>query len=155
MPPPTPAFVHRRVVEFHETDLAGIVHFSNLFLWMEAAELAFLREHAIPIFSVQASAERGWPRAAAGAQFKAPLRFGDEVETRLWVRAVGGACVRYGFEVWRLSGTPELAATGELASVHASRSRPAGTLRPQTLPATIRAKLTKFLAVDDAKPAKA
>jgi YbgC/YbaW family acyl-CoA thioester hydrolase len=143
------------MVEFHETDLAGIVHFSNLFRWMEAAELAFLRERGIPVFSSHATGERGWPRAAAGAQFKSPLRFGDEVETRLWVRAVGRACVRYGFEVWRVGGKgpDELAATGELASVHASRNRSNGSLCPQPLPAAMRAKLKKLLAEEEEKSA--
>jgi YbgC/YbaW family acyl-CoA thioester hydrolase len=151
MPSAPPAFVHRRSVEFHETDQAGIAHFSNLFRWMESAELAFLRDHKIPIISSVAGAERGWPRASACAQFKAPLRFGDEIETRLWVRSVGRACVRYGFEIWRVSGSaePELAATGELASVHASRTSSSGSLRPQPLPPATRAKLAIALTPDD------
>jgi YbgC/YbaW family acyl-CoA thioester hydrolase len=152
-----PAFAVRRPVEFHETDQAGIVHFSNIFLWMESAELAFLRENNIPVISLQAGSERGWPRASACAQFKSPLRFGDEVETRLWVLSVGGACVRYGFEIWRVagSGPVELAATGELASVHAARARATGALRPQPLAQGIRAKLLKLVAPDIAKPPKA
>ena len=157
MASPPPAFVHRRSVEFHETDQAGIVHFSNLFLWMEVAELSFLRENNIPVISVQAGNERGWPRAAACAQFKAPLRFGDEVETRLSVLSVGGACVRYGFEIWRVSGSGpvELAATGELASIHAIRTRSTGALRPQSLPSATRAKLLKLLPAESPKPPKA
>ncbi len=144
---PPPAFVHRRVVEFYETDLAGLAHFSNFFRWMECTELAFLHEHAIPVFTAGASGQRGWPRASACAQFKAPLRFGDEIEVRLRVVSVGRACVRYGFEIWRLAGpgAPELAATGELASVHATRPRSSGQLRPASLLPATRAKLVKLV----------
>ena len=41
----TPFRVTRRV-EFHETDMAGIVHFSNFFRYMEFAEVEFLRWRA-------------------------------------------------------------------------------------------------------------
>ena len=36
-------FKHIRRVEFAETDMAGIVHFSNFFRMMEATEHAFFR----------------------------------------------------------------------------------------------------------------
>ena len=32
-----------RLVEFGDTDMAGIVHFANFFRYMESAEHAFLR----------------------------------------------------------------------------------------------------------------
>jgi len=35
------SFKMSRVVEFCETDMAGIVHFSNFYIWMEQAEHAF------------------------------------------------------------------------------------------------------------------
>ena len=37
-------FEWSRLVEFYETDLAGIAHFSNFYRWMESAEHAFKRE---------------------------------------------------------------------------------------------------------------
>jgi acyl-CoA thioester hydrolase len=36
-------YIHRRRVLFHETDMAGIVHFSNFFKYMEEAEHSFMR----------------------------------------------------------------------------------------------------------------
>src|SRR5689334_19819650 len=42
--PPMPTeFTVRHLVQFSETDMAGIVHFSNYFRWMEEVEHAFLR----------------------------------------------------------------------------------------------------------------
>ncbi len=32
-----------RRVEFHETDMAGIMHFANYFRWMETCETDFYR----------------------------------------------------------------------------------------------------------------
>ena len=36
-------YTFRRRIEFRETDMAGIVHFSNFFAYMEQAEHDFLR----------------------------------------------------------------------------------------------------------------
>jgi acyl-CoA thioesterase FadM len=33
-PSKSPIFIQQRAVEFHETDAAGLVHFTNLFRWM-------------------------------------------------------------------------------------------------------------------------
>ena len=44
----TPYRVKRRV-EFHETDSAGIVHFSNFFRYMEAAEVEFLNSLGLSV----------------------------------------------------------------------------------------------------------
>ncbi len=136
-----PLFVQQRAVEFHETDAAGLVHFTNLFRWMEAAELAFLHERDVAVLAVDAVRNSGWPRAAVHAEFLAPLRFGDQVETRLWVRKIGTSSITYRFEVWRLNGCggPHLSATGEITSVHVARLK--GKIRPAPLPATIKRKL--------------
>ena len=42
-------FKVRRRVEFSETDMAGIVHYSNFFRYMEAAEHAFFRSLGLSI----------------------------------------------------------------------------------------------------------
>ena len=136
-----PIHIQQRAVEFHETDAAGLVHFTNLFRWMEAAELAFLHGREISVLAVDSLKNSGWPRAAVAAEFHAPLRFGDRVETRLWVRKIGASSVAYRFEIWRLNGRggPQLAATGDMTTVHVSRMK--GKLRPAPIPAAIRKKL--------------
>jgi len=69
-------------VNFYETDLAGIVHFSCFFRYMEEAEHALWREAGLTI--ARAGEETGFPRVAASCDFHAPLRFEDEFE--VWVR---------------------------------------------------------------------
>ena len=51
-----------RRVEFSETDLAGIMHFSNFFRFMESAEHAFFRSLG---FSVARSPQRAGGVSAA------------------------------------------------------------------------------------------
>jgi len=136
-----PIFRQQRAVEFHETDAAGLVHFTNLFRWMEATELAFLHERDVAVLAVDSVRNSGWPRAAVSAEFLAPLRYGDKVETRLWVVKIGTSSIKYRFEIWRLNGRggPHLAATGEITTVHVARLK--GKIQPAPLPMAIRKKL--------------
>jgi len=105
-------FEWSRAVEFYETDLAGIVHFSNFYRWMESAEHAFLRSHGIALHQGGV----GWPRVNASADFKKPVRFGDLVRVRVSVAEVKTRSVRYCFE-FRVNGDDLLHATGEMTSV--------------------------------------
>src|SRR5260221_14772436 len=42
-------FKHTRRVEFSDTDMAGIMHFSNFFRFMEATETAFMRSLGLSV----------------------------------------------------------------------------------------------------------
>ena len=54
-----------RRVEFAETDMAGIVHFSNFFRMMEATEHAFFRSLGLTIHGHEHGTTTGWPRVSA------------------------------------------------------------------------------------------
>jgi YbgC/YbaW family acyl-CoA thioester hydrolase len=102
----------RRRVQFYETDLAGIVHFSWFFRYMEEAEHALWREAGLSI--AKAGEEQGFPRLAAHCDFHAPLRFEDEFEVWIRVAAVGRRTMRYSFLMTRgetriASGTTTIA----------------------------------------------
>lgn len=73
----------KRRVEFFETDMAGIVHYSNYFRYMEACEQAFFRSLGTSL--VDSNYHVGWPRVHASCDFKRPLKFEDEVEVILHV----------------------------------------------------------------------
>ena len=83
----------RRRVQFYETDLAGIVHFSWFFRYMEEAEHALWREAGLSI--AKAGEETGFPRLAASCEFHAPLRFEDEFEVWIRVAAITRRTMRY------------------------------------------------------------
>ena len=66
----TPFRVARRV-EFHDTDMAGIVHFSNFFRYMEFAEVEFLRSKGLSVAWVELNGERiGFPRVSAACDYR-------------------------------------------------------------------------------------
>ncbi|HEX4592313.1 MAG TPA: thioesterase family protein [Gemmataceae bacterium] len=88
-----------RRVEFHETDMAGIVHFSNFFRYMEFAEVEFLRARGLSVAWQQTHGERiGFPRVAAACDYRRPVRFDDLVEIEVKIARVGGKSVTYEFD---------------------------------------------------------
>jgi YbgC/YbaW family acyl-CoA thioester hydrolase len=82
----------RRVL-FHETDMAGIVHFSTFFRYMEEAEHALWRAAGLSIAPRKRTV--GFPRVAAAFEYRQPLRFEDEVEICVRVAAVTNRTIRY------------------------------------------------------------
>lgn len=100
---PPSGFRYRRRVQFAETDMAGLVHFSVFFRYMEEAEHALWRAAGLTI--ARAGEETGWPRVAASFDFKAPLRFEDEFEVAVHIAALTRRTIVYAFSIDR-SGTP-------------------------------------------------
>jgi acyl-CoA thioester hydrolase len=90
-----PLSEHRlaRRVQFHETDAAGIVHFSTFFRYMEEGEHALWRAAGLSIHPQDT--EVGWPRLSASFEYHRPLRFEDEFEIRMQVTAVERSTIAY------------------------------------------------------------
>ena len=80
-------------MQFHETDAAGIVHFSCFFRYMEEAEHALWREAGLSIFPP--NSEIGWPRVSASFDFHRPLRFEQEFDVLLRVTAMTKKTIGY------------------------------------------------------------
>lgn len=96
----------QRVVEFNETDMAGIVHYANFFHYMEAAEHAFFRSLGFSIWTQHVEPPVGWPRVHAECDFKSPLRFEDEVEVHLLVAEKKSKSLTYHFRFRKLNPKP-------------------------------------------------
>ena len=90
-------FKHIRLVSFSDTDMGGIVHFANFFRYMEQAEHAFYRSLGLAIHVREGVRTVGWPRVAASCEFKAPLRFDNDVEVHLLVREKTAKSITYAF----------------------------------------------------------
>jgi YbgC/YbaW family acyl-CoA thioester hydrolase len=88
-------FRYARRVQFAETDLAGLVHFTHFFRYMEEAEHALWRAAGMSI--AKAGEAAGWPRLAAAFDFKAPLRFEDEFEVLVRIADVSRRTLQYEF----------------------------------------------------------
>src|SRR5215467_5695807 len=95
-----------RRVEFSETDMAGIVHYSNFFRYMEVAEHEFFRSLGFSVVTRQVEPPMGWPRVHAECDYKQPLHFEDEVEIRLLVREKRSKSFTYEFQFRKLNASP-------------------------------------------------
>src|SRR5687767_11426939 len=126
---------YQRRVQFHETDVAGIVHFSWYFKYMEEAEHALWRSVGMSI--APPKPEFGFPRVNATCDFKAPLKFEDEFEVHVVVEAIGRRSIRYAFTLRR--GT-EVMAAGTMTSACVVRD-PNGHARSAEVPELVREKL--------------
>lgn len=130
-------------VEFSETDMAGIVHFSNFFKYMERAEHAFYRSLG---FSVVAGKDAdppiGWPRVHASCDYRRPLKFEDELEIHLLVEEVKSRSIRYAFRFRKLNDVeqPEEVARGSMAIACVTRDA-AGKMSAVEIPDAISGKL--------------
>jgi len=124
-------------VEFCETDMEGIMHFSNFFRFMEVAECAFLRSLGISAMLARKGVEVCLPRVHAECDYLAPLRFEDEVLIRLFVQRKGERSLTYQFRFYRLDGaTSREVARGQVTAACAARL-PDGTLKATALPKTM------------------
>jgi YbgC/YbaW family acyl-CoA thioester hydrolase len=88
-------FKVQRMVEFVETDMAGILHFSNFFRYMEAAEHGFFRSLGLSVHPHSATGVWGWARGNAECKYLEPLRYEDQVEIHLLVREKRRTSISY------------------------------------------------------------
>ena len=133
-----------RRVQFHETDAAGIVHFSCFFRYMEEAEHGLWRAAGLSI--APPDARVGFPRVAASFEFLRPLRFEDEFEVLLEVTRKSAKSLSYRATVTK-DGV--VAARGTLAVACVTKA-PGGAMRATPMPADIAAR---FAVAPGATPA--
>ncbi len=131
-------FKLERRVEFAETDMAGIVHFSNFFRYMEATEHAFFRSLGHSLHTDVDGGMQGWARVHAACDYKAPLRYQDLFEVRLVVREKRKTAFAYDFYFTK---DGSVVARGELTVVHVARKAGEEELRPAPMPAAIDAAI--------------
>lgn len=116
-------FKVRRRVEFSETDMAGIVHFSNFFRYMETVEHAFWRSLGYSVFMRHLDPPLGLPRVHASCDFKRPLKFEEIVEIHLRVTEKKRRTLSYEIRMTRVEpGPEEEVAVGKLTVVCVRKS---------------------------------
>jgi YbgC/YbaW family acyl-CoA thioester hydrolase len=130
-----------RRVEFFETDLAGIMHFSNFFRFMEAAEHAFFRTLGFSVTRSRNGLALCLPRVHAECDYAVPLCFDDEVQVRLLVERKGRRSLTYQFRFSRLNGSSsEEVARGRLTVASVKRQAD-GAMKAVPLPKVIADKI--------------
>jgi acyl-CoA thioester hydrolase len=137
------SFTITRRVEFHETDAAGLMHFSNFYRWMEVCEHEWFRSLGLAMMSTTPEGVRlGWPRREAACRFLRPLRCGDVVRITGTVTELGPSLVAYAFvfEKDRAGRWTEVA-RGEMSTVHVSQDS-AGRMEALPMPEKTRVALS-------------
>src|SRR6516162_3154252 len=130
-----------RRVEFSETDMEGIMHFSNFFRFMETAESAFFRSLGYSVVLSRNGLAMGLPRVHAECDYEAPLRFEDEVLVRLLVEKKGTRSLTYQCRFYRLNDTGrQQVARGRLTAVCATRQED-GSMKAVALPKILAEKI--------------
>lgn len=130
-------------IEFSETDMAGLVHFSNYFRYMEVAERDFFESLGLNLIQSAPNDLVGYPRTRAECKFSAPLRFGDTVKIHLAIKALKDRSIDYQFRLYRVageSGGDEPVAKGHLTTIY-TELMPDGSLQSRPLPPEILEKL--------------
>jgi len=131
-------FIHRRRVEFRDTDAAGIVHFSVFFPMMEEAEHAALRHVGLSVMSPEnVDGHLTWPRVSASCDYVSAARFEDILDIHVSVAKIGTSSVTYAFQ---FSRGEETIATGKIVAV-CCLWHPGKPLVKQPIPPEIRQAL--------------
>jgi len=125
--------IHR--VEFSDTDMAGIIHFSSFFRYMEVTEHAFFRSLGFSIVMEHEGSQYGWPRVRVECDYKRPVRFEDELEVELIVREKRDRSIRYQFDIRKTGDTePGLIAQGGFTVVCVHYDPSVGRMRATQIP---------------------
>jgi acyl-CoA thioester hydrolase len=132
-----PFSINRRV-EFGDTDMAGIMHFSNFFRFMEAAETAYLRERGLSVSWLEGNVKWGFPRRAVSCDYQKPARFQELLTITVTLEKLGTKSVTYRFDFANEHGEP--LAVGRITSVFC-RSLGPDHIEALDIPADMRAKI--------------
>ena len=104
-------------MEFSDTDLAGIMHYSNFFRFMETAEHGFYRSLGFSVVMPATDPRLGWPRVHAECDFRKPLRFEDMVEIHLLVAEKRNKAITYQFRFRKLNEEPVIEVARALITI--------------------------------------
>lgn len=102
------------MVEFSDTDMAGIMHFSAFFRYMEAAEHHLLRHLGFSVYTELDGDVVSFPRVAASCNFRSPARCEDILDIDVTISRVGTKSITYKFQFWQQGRE---VAIGEMTSV--------------------------------------
>ena len=138
---PISEVILQRRVEFHDTDQAGIIHFSNYFKYMDTAVAEFFRALGLPgpltkYWGGIAEDEFDWPYVGTSCQFKKPAKFDDLLQIHISVKRIGNKSMT--FEIALQKESEELA-RGEILAVCCKTA--GGHPRSHEIPSEIRERI--------------
>lgn len=137
MPESSPLRVGRTStrVRYSETDRMGIAHHTHHLAWFEMGRTELMREAGCPYGDLEDEGGVFFPVVEAGARYRTPARYDEELAITTRLVEVTGVTVRFEYDVTG-AATRQTVSTG--FTVHASVGRDG---RPRRLPADLRARL--------------
>src|SRR5437867_8523975 len=130
-------FKATRRVEFSDTDMAGIMHYSNFFRFMETAEHGFYRALGFSVAMAETDPRLGWPRVHAECDYKKPLRFEDSVEIHLLVKEKRSKALTFLFRFTKLNETPAIEVARGLLTIVCVAHHKDGSMKAVAIPPEI------------------
>jgi acyl-CoA thioester hydrolase len=129
-------------VRYAETDQMGVAYHGHYLAWYEMGRTELMRELGCAYGDLERREGIFFPVVEAGSRYLVPARYDDLLQVRTRLVRIGGARVRFEYELIR-SDDEQLLATGftEHASVGAAG-------RPVRLPAGLREKLQSGLVAE-------
>ncbi|MGL4419476.1 MAG: acyl-CoA thioesterase [Gemmataceae bacterium] len=137
-------FLHETRVEFCDTDMAGIMHFSNFFRVMERTEAAFLRSLGFDVCWQADGLWHGFPRVSAHCDYRQPARYGDVIRDECCIERLGEKSVTFRHEMF--VGTTAIA-LGKLIGVYCQKTDH-GPMQSHTMPTEMLAGLRNYLCTN-------
>lgn len=138
----TASFHTQRIVEFHDTDMAGIMHFAAFFRYMESAEHEFIRSLGLSVHSKINELTVSFPRVAASCEYQSPVRCEETLDIEIVIARLGDKSITYAFTITCQSRP---VATGQITCVccQLEEGQPPRSI---TIPPEIRTQLEPYAA---------
>jgi acyl-CoA thioester hydrolase len=129
-----------RLVEFHDTDMAGIMHFASFFHYMESAEHELIRSVGFSVHNKIDGQTLSFPRVAASCDFRSPARSEDVLDITVSLTRIGNTSLHYQLD-FSIDGRD--VASGQITSV-CCRVEPGQPLEAVPLPAELKEQLARY-----------
>jgi acyl-CoA thioester hydrolase len=129
-------YTHNLRVPFADTDMAGIVHFSAFFRYIEQAEHAFFRSNGLSIWEpnnsqIPTQQQVAWPRVHVSCDYFIPLHFEEEFHAEIAILEIKSRSVHYG--ILFFNQALQCVARGKLITTSIQKNSD-GQLKAVTLP---------------------
>lgn len=122
-------------VRYPETDRMGVAHHTHYLVWFEMGRTELMRRAGVPYGMLEESEQLFFPVVELGARFMAPAAYDEELEVRTVLSRIGGARIRFDYQLFRKD------AGGPLAVGHTVHAAVGGDGRPRRIPADVRRRL--------------
>ncbi|WP_181348550.1 thioesterase family protein [Thalassobacillus sp. CUG 92003] len=101
-------------VRYQETDQMGVVYHANYLVWFEIGRTAFIEALGFQYHEIESQGIVS-PVVDADIHFAKPIRYGEEVRVKTWIKDYDGLRVTYGYAI--LNEQDEATVTGSTKHV--------------------------------------